>query len=200
MTTQIRQKLVSALMTGAALICFVGFAKNVNAQCGTQTRAATSALSLASANKMAAAMRPPMPEANLAQSAQEAEPDIVGLWDQRFIVGGQLYDEAFDQFHADGNEVAIDIVPPIAGNVCLGIWKKGRGARTYNVMHPFWVFDPATNTVVIGKGLITETITINKTGDKFAGTFKITFRDLNGLPMPAFADADGELTGDRIDL
>jgi len=201
MTTRIQQNVLSALILGSAFICVSIFTNAASAQCGTQAKAAPNALRVASSTKLAGALRPELPVADTSLPSQAAaEPSIVGLWDQRFIVGGQLYDEALDQLHADGNEVAIDIVPPIAGNVCVGIWKKAQGARTYNVMHPFWVFDPATNTILIGRGLITETITLDKSGNKFTGTFKITFRDVDGNPLPGFSDSEGDLIGDRIDM
>ena len=125
------------------------------------------------------------------------DPTIVGLWDVKFVSGNQLYDEGFDQYHSDGTEIMNDIPPPATGNVCLGIWAK-TGPRSYKLKHPFWIFDPATNTTVIGRGVILEHISLDRRGVSFRGTFEFEFRDLAGNPIPAFPDVSGNLIADRI--
>ncbi|MEO8053065.1 MAG: hypothetical protein ABI833_21875 [Acidobacteriota bacterium] len=64
-----------------------------------------------------------------------ANPSIVGLWHTTFISGGSVWDEAFEQWHSDGTELAVDnAVPPLLGNVCVGVYKQ-TGPRTYKLHH-----------------------------------------------------------------
>src|SRR5258706_15889149 len=43
---------------------------------------------------------------------------IVGLWDTTFVSGGGVWEEAFEQWHSDGTELAVDNAgPPLLGNV-----------------------------------------------------------------------------------
>jgi hypothetical protein len=84
---------------------------------------------------------------------------VVGLWNTTYLLGEgpDVYDQAYQQFHADGNENMLSRgLPPSLGNVCLGIWKRV-GPRTFTVKHVAW----------------------NWNGDgSFAGTFSmnVTFR------------------------
>jgi hypothetical protein len=119
---------------------------------------------------------------------------ITGLWDLKFIADGQVVDEGFDQYHSDGTEILNDTPPPAAGNVCLGVWAK-TGARTLKLKHPSWIYDP-TNTFVIGTATILENITIDHSGDTFAGTFTIQLRDLDGNSLGP--DLTGDLQAERI--
>ena len=192
-----RQKKMSALVISIALAMCAGLASNVKAQCGTSPRQNLSVLNAATTAKLSNAMLDQSGDSRV--SGPTDDPSLVGLWDVKFMVNGQLYDEVFDQFHADGNEVAIDIVPPVSGNVCLGLWTKSTIARGFNVKHPFWIFDPATNTTLIGRGLISQRINLSRRGNSFTGTFKIQFRDLNGQSLPGFDDPTGNLLGDRIE-
>lgn len=196
MTTYIIKLTYSFVISAGALaICFC-LAASGKAQCGTSPRQNISAFNAATTTKLPVAALTKLQSGETA--LQTDDQTLVGLWDVRYMIGTQLYDEVFDQFHSDGNEVAIDIVPPVSGNVCLGIWNKTQ-SRAFSVKHPFWVFDPATNTTLMGRGLISLRINLNRRGDSFTGTFRIIFRDLNGNPLPGFDDATGTLIGDRIE-
>jgi hypothetical protein len=55
--------------------------------------------------------------------------------------GGQLNDVGFEQFSAGGTELVNDVGPFNAGNnFCIGAWKQV-GPRSYDVVHPFFLFD-----------------------------------------------------------
>jgi hypothetical protein len=125
---------------------------------------------------------------------KEEDATIVGLWDVKFIVDGQVVDEGFDQYHSDGLEILNDSVPPITGNVCLGVYAK-TGASTIKLRHPSWIYD-ATNTIVIGRATILEKVTLDRFARSFKGTFTIQFRDLAGNQLAP--DLSGQLRGDRI--
>ena len=72
---------------------------------------------------------------------------IVGLWHTTFVSGGLVWDEAFEQWHSDGTELAIDnAVPPLLGNVCVGVYKQS-GPRTFKLRHVTWNWDPKRRTV-----------------------------------------------------
>lgn len=117
---------------------------------------------------------------------------IVGLWDVKFLSGGQLYDEGFDQYHSGGLEIMNDITPPAEGNICLGVWSAVRSEVRLN--HPFWIFDASGN--LIGRGLLTEQITVAR--NSYTGTFTFQFRDLGGNPIPSMPDVSGTLQATRI--
>ena len=128
-------------------------------------------------------------------TAATTAPTMAGLWDVVFTSGGQLYDEGFDQYHSDGTEIMVDITPPAGGNVCLGVWTK-TGTKTYQLRHPFWIFDLSGN--LIGRGLLSEQMTLNDRGDAYTGSFTFAFRDLNGHPISGMPDVSGSLNATRI--
>jgi len=126
-------------------------------------------------------------------STDEAKDSIVGLWHVRFLSGGLLYDEGFDQWHSDGSEILNDNgVPPAQGNVCLGVWKKV-GSRTFKLKHPAWNWDANGN--LTGTLIIRETVTVDADRDSYHGTFTFDFYDLNGNLT---SEVKGDLNAKRI--
>ena len=196
MSVQWNRKPATFVMLIALTTIVTTFSAEAFSQCGTSPRQNANTINPETRAKLLGKMRSQMQGSEASPRSDET---IVGLWDVKYLIDGQLYDEVFDQFHADGNEVAIDIVPPVTGNVCLGIWKR-RAGRSFAVKHPFWIFDPVTNTVLIGRGLITMDIRLLRGANRFVGTFTITFRDLDDQPIPGFSDASGDIVGDRITI
>ncbi|HYL37022.1 MAG TPA: hypothetical protein VEV17_13995 [Bryobacteraceae bacterium] len=139
-----------------------------------------------------------MPAQNILEPKplDQSDGSIVGLWDVTFMSGGQVYDEGFDQYHSDGTEIMNDIPPPASGNVCLGVWAR-TGGHSYKLRHPFWIFDNA-GINLIGRGVLLEQITLDVSGDSYAGTFIFEFRDLSGNPIPSMPDVSGSMTASRI--
>jgi len=118
---------------------------------------------------------------------------LVGLWHVKFVSDGQLYDEGFDQFHADGTEILNDDgVPPAEGNVCLGVYKK-IGHRTYQLKHPAFVWDGSGG--LIGTLIIREAITLDPGRNSYHGSFVFDFYDLAGNLTD---EVKGDLSGERI--
>jgi hypothetical protein len=118
---------------------------------------------------------------------------IAGLWNIKFVSGGQVVDQGFDAWQSDGLEVLNDTPPPATGNVCLGVYAQ-TGQRTFKLKHPSWIFD-ASNTNVIGTATIRETVTIDRSGDSFTGVFTIDVVDLFGNPL---GHADGKVEAARL--
>jgi len=180
-------KINAATVAGFAL-CSV-LAVNANAQCsawansGGQANAqalsalshrrSTPALPLAMSMAQPLAMQPRAAEPNAA-----AEPSIVGLWNTSFLSGGQLVDEGFDMWTADGLEVLNDFPPPSSGNVCVGVWSR-IAPFTYQLNHPSWVFD-MTGQNLVGTAFIREKVTLDACGTSFSGKATLDFYDLTG--------------------
>jgi hypothetical protein len=123
---------------------------------------------------------------------REREPSIVGLWKVDVSVDGQVIDQGFDAWHADGTETLNDSVPPTTGNVCLGVWEK-TGNRTYKLKHLSWNYD--ANGTAIGIVIIRQLVRLNRAGNAYQGTFTFGVYDLNETLL--FQDT-GKLSATRI--
>lgn len=122
----------------------------------------------------------------------DADPSIVGLWDSKAFSGGQLIDEGFEQWNADGTEVLNDTPPPQTGNVCLGVFVKS-AQSTYKLKHPSWTFD--SNGNLTGTAIIRELVIVGRGGNTYSGTYTIDFYDLNGKHLQQFG---GTIQAQRI--
>jgi hypothetical protein len=126
-------------------------------------------------------------------AAEDSNESIVGLWHVRFLSGGMLYDEGFDQWHSDASEILNDNgVPPALGNVCLGVWKKV-APHTFKLKHLAWNWDANGN--LIGTLIIRETVTLDADADSYQGTFSFDFYDVNGNLT---SEVKGDLSAKRI--
>jgi hypothetical protein len=180
-------------MFGIAIGLCTVFAARTDAQCGVSLNHNQ----VAFRTSLPMAVPPTIAERSTVKDApldKDEDATIVGLWDVKFIVDGQIVDEGFDQYHSDGTEILNDSVPPITGNVCLGVYAK-TGASTLKLRHPSWIYD-ATNTIAIGRATILERVTLDRFARSFKGTFTIQFRDLAGNQLAP--DFSGQLRGDRI--
>ena len=124
--------------------------------------------------------------------------DIVGMWLAEFrLPGGQLWDQGFELFHADGTEIAVDnAVPPSLGNVCVGVW-KGVGHRTIKLRHMTWNWN--SDGTVAGTFLLLVTATLSKDGNVYEGTFVSDSYDTAGVVIPAL-HAEATVRGTRIEV
>jgi hypothetical protein len=170
-----------------SLVCCFALSGIASAACG-------SAISLGSAAAVPthSAFLQPMGTLSAASQPNDSIPTIVGLWHVKFISGGQLYDEGFDQWHSDQSEILNDITPPINGNVCLGVWQK-TGPLTYKLTHPAWNFDNSGN--LIGTIRLQEAVTLNADGSSYQGPFSFIFFDLAGHVT---SEVSGTLKAQRI--
>lgn len=102
---------------------------------------------------------------------------IVGLWHVIYTSGGELFLETLDLWHNDGTEFEGANAVPTEGNVCFGVWKK-TGARSVQLFHIGWNFDPSGNP--IGTFTLQENNTVAKGGATYTGTFDFKIYDVNG--------------------
>jgi hypothetical protein len=112
------------------------------------------------------------------------DPTVVGLWHVIYTNGADqsMFNDSFDTWHADGTEFESAFLPPAAGNVCVGVWKKA-GSRSVKLHHVGWIFSPstpaatATNTFTLD-----EDVTVAPDGKSYSGNFTFKIWTLDGTP------------------
>jgi hypothetical protein len=183
-------------MFGFLILLCTALGSSANAQCvfSFNRGGASSTMMKRIAPRTEAAHKGAIAENRIDSTTAGDNQTITGLWDLQFISDNQVVDEGFDQYHSDGTEILNDTPPPAAGNVCLGVWAK-TGTLSLKLKHPSWIYDP-TNTFVIGTATILEQITLDPSGDSFAGTFTVQLRDLSGNSLGP--DLTGQLQASRI--
>ena len=121
---------------------------------------------------------------------------IVGLWHTTFLFEGGVWDEAFEQWHSDGTELAVDnAVPPLLGNVCVGVYKQS-GPRTYKLRHVTWNWDPS-GAPLAGTFLLLMTVTVDPHGDTFSGNWVSDSFDTFGNKIDEL-HFEGSVSAERI--
>jgi hypothetical protein len=129
------------------------------------------------------------------QAASTRHTSIVGMWILGFYHGDQQWDQAIEQFSADGNEMTNDnAYAPAGGNICWGVWEQV-GNRKYKMKHIGWVWD--ANGVYFGKFDFVATITLTDNGDGFTGMYKADQEDSSGNVIPSMHD-EGNLRATRF--
>ena len=116
MPTEIESLIRAAATVCVALVTALGIPA-AHAQCGpSQTPRPIAAGTSLPAWPLPKRPRPIdwRPEASRSQGGQAS---IVGLWNISFLIGGQIVDQGFDVWHADGTELLNDNPPPASGNV-----------------------------------------------------------------------------------
>jgi hypothetical protein len=140
------------------------------------------------------------------ESNQAASPDsqsgrendstgsILGLWKMVLFSGAELNDVGFEQFSAGGTELVNDAGAFNAGNnFCVGAWKQV-GPRSYDLVHPFFLFDGLNAT---GVSIYKAHLTVSRDGNRFTGKWTQDNYDLYGVLIPKTHYA-GTATGTRI--
>ena len=123
-------------------------------------------------------------------------PSIAGMWEVTMYTGDTLYDHAYQQMYADGNEMQNSgIFPPEVGNVCYGTWKQQDG-RTVKLKHFGWLFEKGVFT---GTFTLTATITLGTPlgPNTYFGSFVADVILPSGTMDPA-QHAEGTMRGVRI--
>jgi hypothetical protein len=129
------------------------------------------------------------------QAASSRHTSIVGMWILGFYHGDKQWDQAIEQFSADGNEMTNDnAYAPAGGNICWGVWKR-IGNGQYIMKHIGWVWD--ANGVYFGKFDFVATITLTDNGDGFIGMYKADQEDSSGNVIPSMHD-EGTLKATRF--
>jgi len=103
-------------------------------------------------------------------------PTVVGLWSEKFISGGKLFDFGYSVWHSDGTELLNSGGrAPATQNFCVGVWKQ-TGKSTYKLFHPTFSYD-ATTGKLNARVVIHETVTVAAGGNSFKGPFEIDIYD-----------------------
>ena len=136
---------------------------------------------------------------------------IVGQWQVVMTAfpgtpGEFIFDVGFQQFHADGTELMISAgVPPGLGNVCIGVWERGRqGEIRLRHMTWNWNGDEVLGDVPTGYFLLEVTLRPNSQGTAYSGTWKAAAYDLgagplgSGGPAQPGSEAEGTLQAVRV--
>ena len=119
---------------------------------------------------------------------------IVGFWRSKFIVGGNVTDAGFAQWHSDGTEILNSSRPPATSSFCLGVWKRVGHSR-YKLNHFAISWD--ANGHFVGNTNIREDVILSKDGNAYAGTLTIDQYDPSGNPL---VHIEGNVTGTRINI
>ena len=137
-----------------------------------------------------------MPEASLG-GAIESHTSIVGFWNTTFLFGNgpDIFDQGFQQWHRDNTEMMVDnAVSPSLGNVCVGVWKQ-TGQRTYTLKHMTFNWDEHGG--LAGTFILRMTVTLDRHGNAFAGSYAADSFDLEGKLIPEL-HVEGRVKSERI--
>jgi hypothetical protein len=165
------------------------------AQCGGSFSALAAAAATVrnQSNLSQSASPPPVQNQSVAANDNAVNTSIVGLWDIRFLVGGELFQEAFQIWNAGGTEVHNPNVDPRQGNVCLGTWTEA-APLTFKLAHRVFLYDTEGHFMAVGH--LTETLRLSDRGNTHSGTFTIQAYDLAGNPLGG--ELSGTVVGERI--
>ena len=124
---------------------------------------------------------------------------IVGMWHIQLIVDngtpdGLVIDDGFATWHDDGTELMNSGRLPRSSSFCMGVWKRV-GAATFSLNHfaLSWTDD---GEHFIGPTNIRETVTVDRRGNSYTGTFSITQYDKDGTTK--LGGVSGAVKGTRI--
>jgi hypothetical protein len=106
---------------------------------------------------------------------------IVGLWHVTYTAGGELFNDTFDTWHADGTEFESAFLPTETGNICVGAWKPVRDGKI-KLHHVGWLFSSGTTTAS-GSFTLDELNSVSPDGSCYTGSFTFQVYDINGNPQ-----------------
>ena len=193
-------KLNQGIVTSVAVIALSLIAAPViNAQCAGQARsggtagpALSSPEELTALDQVGAADQSGASE--LQNAAQSDSVTITGLWKHSYFTGGVLFDIGFRQFNAGGTELLNDsFVPDGGNNFCMGSWRRV-GRRTYEVVHPYFLFSGSQPT---GIAIERAHIIVAPDGNTFSGTWSSDNYDFAGN-LVSGTHSQGTLSATRI--
>jgi hypothetical protein len=113
-----------------------------------------------------------------------------------YVPDGTVIDSAYAQWHSDGTEIMNSSRPPSTGSFCLGVWKK-TGPSTYRLNHIGLSWNP--DGAPLGPASIREEVTLDRSGNRYAGTLSITQYDLSGINVLAPTPIVGVIKAYRIE-
>jgi hypothetical protein len=200
MQARITPQSATRIVVAAAAFC-ITFVPQAKA-CGNSTNLrAAGANALAFAPKLALALSRLTPSADAAAAGNQAgenSPFIVGMWEVTMYNGNVLYEHAFQQFYADGNEMQNSaLYAPEVGNMCFGTWKQ-QDAKSINLKHYGWLFDHGN---FVGTLILKASIKVGTQGERntYSGTFEADVVLPSGAIDPT-QHAQGTVQGKRLTL
>jgi len=120
---------------------------------------------------------------------------IVGLWSFTFVSGGAQIDWGYTEWHSDGTEITNSGGhSPASGNFCLGVWRQ-TGPNSFHLKHIALGYDPSTGLPAV-RVILTEDVTVDRTGDNFAGPITLDVYDPTGATL--LQHQAGTATGHRV--
>jgi hypothetical protein len=141
-------------------------------------------------------------------------PAVVGLWEfevhltsaQNGFPKGFLLDWGLATWHTDGTEIQFSAGrPPAAGDVCMGAWREV-GPLKFDLHHvALGLTPPDASGMFVGPTIITATVTVDRSGDSYAGPYNLnvyagspdngTEFNETGAPLMTFT---GTITAKRV--
>jgi hypothetical protein len=188
-------KALRAIIIGGFALMMLGtsFAPRAQAQCVSIPSSNTKSPQLPAFNTLGQLIN-----ASFAEPGSE-QARIVGYWKAQFlsegnigIPDGTVLDAPLVQWHGDGTEIMNSTRDPTTQSFCTGVWHK-TGKSTYQLNHFTLSWDGNHNFV--GPGQIQESVTLNKAGNAYTGTFTIDQYDPNGNLI---VELKGNQTATRI--
>jgi len=116
------------------------------------------------------------------------------MWKMVLYAGGELNDAGFEPFSAGGTELVNDVLAFNGGNnFSIGAWKQV-GPRSYDVVHPLFLFD---GNNAIGISMEKAHFLVSQDGNRCTGTWTQDNYDLYGTLVPG-NHFEGTMSGTRI--
>ena len=191
-----RQVLVLALLACSAILVapLAGAACAPMAHNGHAAASASSIIPQAMAPmEQDGSYRDPSPDME-SDERRNSTASILGLWKIVAYSGGELNDVGFEQFSAGGTELVNDVGAFNAGNnFCIGAWKQ-IGRRSYDLVHPFFLFE---GTNAIGVSIFKAQFLVSRDGTTFTAIWTQDNYDLSGT-LSLGTHFDGTMNGTRI--
>jgi hypothetical protein len=131
-----------------------------------------------------------------ANPLQELEP-ITGLYRFTFTVQGNVVDQGFVTWHADGTEIMNSGKPPITQSFCMGAWEQ-TGPHSYKLNHWALNWDAAGQTF-LGPVNIRENIVLDRSGKTYTGDFTLTQYTPDGK-TPTGPTTQGTVSATRVSV
>jgi hypothetical protein len=176
----------------ACLVLIIGLSASAFASCGDTLVAMAAAA--AAGHSQSGSQSGPRQAGVAPVGNSPVNPSIVGLWQIRFIAGGQTIQEAYQAWNVGGTEIHNPNVDPRTGNICLGVWKRV-APQTYKLSHNVYSYD--TNGNFQGKIHLSETLTLGDNGNTHSGPFALDFYD----PAGNFEfEVTGDVVGERVSV
>ena len=132
--------------------------------------------------------------AELFQNSEYSSASIVGMWEFKFVAGGNVVDFGYVQWHSDGTELQNSGGrAPSTENFCMGVWKQ-TGQSRYHLNHFALSYDSAG--ALNAKVNIKEDVTVDPHGATYTGPFTLDVYDPTGATL--LQHVAGQVTATRV--